>query len=85
MKRIIQFSLYLLLILPASLLANSSHLSLKEITDTSSNTTSNPKASPCKEAFLRLMHLMAETILSLIGVQLPETLIILLSNGAWME
>jgi hypothetical protein len=44
MKRIIQFSLYLLLILPASLLANSSHLSLKEITDTSSNTTSNPKS-----------------------------------------
>ncbi len=44
MKRIIQFSLYLLLILPASLLANSSHLSLKEITDTSSNTTNNPKS-----------------------------------------
>ncbi len=44
MKRIIQLSLCLLLILPASLLANSSHLSLKEITDTSSNTTSNPKS-----------------------------------------
>ncbi|HEY2649806.1 MAG TPA: hypothetical protein VGI38_11470 [Puia sp.] len=44
MKRIIQFSLYLLLALPASLLANTHHLSLKEIPDTSSNNTNNSKS-----------------------------------------
>ena len=44
MKRIIQFSLYLLLVLPASLLANTHPLSLKEIPDTSSNSNSNSKS-----------------------------------------
>jgi hypothetical protein len=44
MKRIIQISLYLLLVLPASLLANANPLSRKEIPDTSSNTNSNSKS-----------------------------------------
>jgi hypothetical protein len=44
MKRIIQFSLYLSLVLPASLLANAGHLSLKEIPDTSSNNISSSKS-----------------------------------------
>jgi hypothetical protein len=44
MKRIIQFSLYLLLVLPASLLARTNHLSFKEIPDTSSNSNSNVKS-----------------------------------------
>ena len=41
MKRIIQFSLYLFLVLPVSLFANTRHLSLKEITDTSFNNVHN--------------------------------------------
>lgn len=44
MKRIIQFSRYLLLVLPVSLLANTRHLSLKEITDTSSNSTHHSRS-----------------------------------------
>jgi hypothetical protein len=44
MKRIIQFSLYLLLVLPASLLAKTNHLSIREIPDTSSNSNSNAKS-----------------------------------------
>jgi hypothetical protein len=44
MKRIIQFSRYLLLVLPVSLFANSSHPSLKEITDTSSNSIHNTRS-----------------------------------------
>ena len=44
MKRIIQFSRYLLLVLPVSLFANTRHLSLKEITDTSSYSSHNTRS-----------------------------------------
>lgn len=44
MKRIIQFSLCLLLVIPAGLFANAHHLSIKEIPDTSSNNISNSKS-----------------------------------------
>jgi hypothetical protein len=44
MKRIIPFSLYLMLVIPAGLFANAHVLSPKENTDTSSNTVSNPKS-----------------------------------------
>jgi len=44
MKRIIQFSLYLLLIVPAGLFARNNTLSIDEIYDTSSNSVSNSRS-----------------------------------------
>jgi hypothetical protein len=44
MKRIIPYSIYLLLVLPASLFANARHFSVAELTDTSSNNVVNSKS-----------------------------------------
>jgi hypothetical protein len=44
MKRIIPFSLYLMLVIPAGLFANAHILSPKENPDTSSNSVTNPKS-----------------------------------------
>src|ERR1700687_2691481 len=44
MKRIIPFCVYMILVIPAGLLANTLNLSPKEIPDTSSNTASNSKS-----------------------------------------
>jgi hypothetical protein len=44
MKRIIPYSIYLLLVVPASLFANAHHFSVAKLTDTSSNNAVNSKS-----------------------------------------